>query len=64
MGCTLFAHTVGFFGIVYFDQSVMPWYLLLALFSSCSEFFLQRAERPAPWPAGEPALAANGRVAI
>jgi hypothetical protein len=33
MGASLFANTVGFFGIVYFDQSVMIWYMLLAMVS-------------------------------
>ena len=37
MGCALFAHVISFWGIVYFDQSVVGWYLLLALFASAAE---------------------------
>jgi hypothetical protein len=31
VGCSLFANTVAFFGIAYFDQSVLAWYALLAI---------------------------------
>jgi len=34
IGCSLFANTVGFFGIVYFDQSILVWYCLLAMVSA------------------------------
>jgi hypothetical protein len=38
MGSSLFANTVGFFGIVYFDQSVLVWYSLLAMISAMPAF--------------------------
>ena len=38
MGASLFANTVGFFGIVYFDQSVLVWYSLLAMISATPAF--------------------------
>jgi hypothetical protein len=38
MGASLFANTVGFFGIVYFDQSVLVWYSLLAMVSATPAF--------------------------
>lgn len=31
LGCTLFAHTVGFFGVNLFDQSRVGWFLILAM---------------------------------
>ena len=34
LGCALFANTVAFFGIVYFDQSVLIWYALLAMIAA------------------------------
>lgn len=34
LGCCLFSNTVAFFGIVYFDQSVIAWYVLLAMISA------------------------------
>jgi len=34
LGATLFANTVGFFGIVYFDQSATIWYAVLAMISA------------------------------
>lgn len=34
LGVALFCNTVAFFGIVYFDQSVIAWYCLLALISA------------------------------
>ena len=38
IGASLFANTVGFFGIVYFDQSVLVWYSLLAMISATALF--------------------------
>jgi hypothetical protein len=38
MGTSLFANAVGFFGIVYFDQSVLVWYSLLAMISATPAF--------------------------
>jgi hypothetical protein len=40
MGASLFANAVGFFGIVYFDQSVLVWYSLLAMISATPTFVL------------------------
>lgn len=34
LGSALFAHVVGFFGISYFDQSMVAWYALLAMISA------------------------------
>jgi len=33
IGSALFSHLVGFFGIVYFDQMQIPWFLVLAMLS-------------------------------
>jgi hypothetical protein len=41
IGCCLLANTVGFFGIVYFDQSVLVWYLVLAIVSATAAFPVQ-----------------------
>ena len=38
IGASLFANTVGFFGIVYFDQSILVWYSLLAMLSATAAF--------------------------
>jgi hypothetical protein len=38
IGVCLFAHTVAYFGIAYFDQSELAWYLLLALISATTAF--------------------------
>lgn len=37
-GVAVFANTVAFFGITYFDQSVIGWYTLLAMTSICDTF--------------------------
>ncbi len=36
IGSALFAHTVSFFGIAYFDQIIVIWYFLLAVISTIS----------------------------
>ncbi len=38
LGACLFANTIAFFGIIYFDQSVIVWYALLAMISGGSSF--------------------------
>lgn len=38
LGACLFANTVGYFGIVYFDQSNILWYTLLAMISATAVF--------------------------
>ena len=35
-GASLFANTVAFFGIIYFDQSILAWFVLLVLISATS----------------------------
>lgn len=34
IGCALFAHVVAFFGLSYFDQLMVSWYVLLAIISA------------------------------
>ena len=36
LGATLFAHTVAFWGVNYFDQIRILWFALLAMISACS----------------------------
>jgi hypothetical protein len=36
IGCALFGQAVGFFGISYFDQAIMIWFLLLAIISAAA----------------------------
>jgi hypothetical protein len=38
IGCCLFTNAVGFFGIVYFDQSILLWYGVLAMVSAAATF--------------------------
>jgi hypothetical protein len=38
LGATLFANTVAFFGIVYFDQSIVLWYALLTMIAVVPTF--------------------------
>ncbi len=47
IGSCLFANTVGFFGIVYFDQSVLLWCTLLAMVSATAVFNAQGKKIPA-----------------
>lgn len=37
IGCALFAHTVSFFGIAYFDQIILLWYFLLAMIAGMTD---------------------------
>jgi hypothetical protein len=38
LGAALFANVVGFFGISYFDQTMVAWYLLLAMIpAACAD---------------------------
>lgn len=41
IGASLFANTVAFFGIIYFDQSIIAWYCLLAMISATSASVLK-----------------------
>ena len=45
LGVALFSNTVAFFGIIYFDQSVVGWYGLLAMISVVSNLYVKA---PAP----------------
>ena len=42
LGTALFANTVAYFGIVYFDQAVVAWYALLAMIAVIPEFSAAR----------------------
>jgi hypothetical protein len=42
IGSCLFANAVGFFGIVYFDQSILLWYVVLAMISAGTAFAADR----------------------
>jgi hypothetical protein len=46
IGASLFANTVGFFGIVYFDQSILVWYSLLAMVSATAMFVAHEKKTP------------------
>jgi hypothetical protein len=46
LGASLFANTVGFFGIIYFDQSILVWYSLLAMISATPAFLAEVKETP------------------
>jgi hypothetical protein len=39
LGASLFAHVVGFFGIAYWDQQTIVWYMLLAIISTVTQPF-------------------------
>jgi hypothetical protein len=40
LGCALFANTVAYFGILYFDQSILLWYCLLAMIAAIPAFIV------------------------
>ncbi len=46
IGACLFANTIGFFGIVYFDQSILLWYSLLAMVSATAMFAVREKNAP------------------
>ena len=46
VGASLFANTVGFFGIVYFDQSIVAWYCVLAMVSATATFLVDSKKTP------------------
>ncbi|HVN94216.1 MAG TPA: hypothetical protein VMT38_10995 [Terracidiphilus sp.] len=70
LGAALFAHVVAFFGVNYFDQSRMAWFVLLAMVCACSTEALSRKRegvsakvtmrvkfpwgRLTKWPAAQP----------
>ncbi len=48
LGAALFAHVVNYFSISYFDQTIIAWYMLLAIISSLGDYGLR--PKPAPLP--------------
>jgi hypothetical protein len=55
LGAALFAHVVGFFGISYWDQTQVAWFVLLAMISAATTSLLSRKEIPKkPQVVGEP----------
>lgn len=50
LGAALFANMTGFFGIIYWDQSIVGWYALLVMISAASVW---TSERPATVPRPE-----------
>ena len=69
LGACLFANTVGFFGIVYFDQSIVAWYGLLAMISATAAVVpatgirTQAHRKPAHgWEQAEPVPVGMGAV--
>lgn len=46
IGASLFANAVGFFGIVYFDQSILAWYCVLAMVSATAAFIVEGKQPP------------------
>jgi hypothetical protein len=47
IGASLFANAVGFFGIVYFDQSILAWYCVLAMVSASAALVADSKKPPA-----------------
>lgn len=43
LGVSLFANTIAYFGIVYFDQSIVAWYALLAMIAVVPTFAAKRS---------------------
>lgn len=49
LGCALFSHVVGFFGISYFDQTQMAWFMLLAIVLAATSLAMAEPKsKPAP----------------
>lgn len=46
IGSSVFANAVAFFGIFYFDQSILAWYTLLAMASVTTAFVVQKQPSP------------------
>lgn len=51
MGATLFAHTLAFFSVSYFDQIQVFWYLLLAIIAASRDTAIIRILEQKPLPA-------------
>lgn len=60
LGACLFSHAVSFIGVPYFDQMIVPWYLLLAMICSAGQSLQQPAKRPRKVPWSRPASGAPG----
>jgi hypothetical protein len=45
LGCALFANTIAYLGIVYFDQSIILWYALLAMIAALPAFLVKASVR-------------------
>jgi hypothetical protein len=43
LGVTMFAHVVAFFGISYFDQTIVSWYVFLSIISASVAYSFQKA---------------------
>lgn len=56
LGAALFAHTMAFFGITYFDQTQVAWFALLAMVSAATAPMLE-AKAQSPEPQADMALA-------
>lgn len=46
LGAALFSHVVAFFGVNYFDQTRVAWFILLAIISAATAPILQKAAAP------------------
>jgi hypothetical protein len=49
VGASLFAHVITFFGVSYFDQNIVNWYLVLAMVGTASSAYYRRAEVSPRW---------------
>ncbi len=52
LGASLFSYTMAFIGVSLWDQSILEWYMLLAIIGAVAVPLLQTAEIPAPTSAG------------
>lgn len=53
IGAALFANTVAFFGIFYFDQGILAWYALLVMASLTPKFIVPQKPSQSPQDNGE-----------
>ena len=63
LGCALFANTVAFFGISYFDQMKVSWFALLAMVSAATAPYLKQTVAAAEPAVGAGMVLANARSA-
>jgi hypothetical protein len=45
MGAALFAHVVSYMSVSYFDQSIVNWYMLLAMIATATDQFVRTQPR-------------------